>query len=109
MGRSLVLVAVAFVAPIRAFGNGRGACRFFLDTADVTEYNSLLPLGMFHGVTTNPTILQRAGVPCTVPAVQDLMEVAFDLGCEEFMAQAWGGTADRLCKLLTTSHASRFD
>ena len=39
----------------------RGSCRFFLDTADVAEYRSLLPLGMFHGVTCNPTILQRAG------------------------------------------------
>ena len=37
-----------------------------------------LPLGLFHGVTTNPTILQRAGVPCTVPAVHELARAAFD-------------------------------
>ena len=38
----------------------RGSCRFFLDTADVAEYRSLLPLGMFHASQRrNPTILQR--------------------------------------------------
>ena len=38
----------------------RGGSRFFLDTADVAEWEALLPLGMFHGVTTNPTLLERA-------------------------------------------------
>ena len=74
----------------------RGSCRFFLDTADVAEYRSLLPLGMFHGVTCNPTILQRCGVPNTVDAISNLAKSAFDLGAEEFMCQAWGGSADNL-------------
>ena len=73
---------------------GRGASRFFLDTADRSEYAKLLPLGIFHGVTTNPTLLQRAGVPCTVEAVHNLAAAAFELGAKEFMCQGWGGTVE---------------
>ena len=70
----------------------RGGSRFFLDTADVTEWAALLPLGMFHGVTTNPTLLERAGVACTVEACRQLAVTAGDLGVEEIMLQACGAT-----------------
>ena len=50
----------------------RGGSRFFLDTADVAEWEALLPLGMFHGITTNPTLLERAGAECTVDACSRL-------------------------------------
>ena len=56
----------------------RGRSRFFLDTADASEWSALLPLGVFHGVTTNPVLLQRAGVPCTVAACHALASTAFD-------------------------------
>ena len=71
----------------------RGASRFFLDTADVREWEDLLPLGIFHGVTTNPVLLERAGVPCTVEATTSLAKTAIDLGAREFMIQSWGGSA----------------
>ena len=74
----------------------RGASRFFLDTADVREWEDLLPLGIFHGVTTNPVLLERAGVPCTVEATTSLAKTAFDLRAREFMIQSWGGSADAL-------------
>ena len=67
----------------------RGGSRFFLDTADVAEWEALLPLGMFHGVTTNPTLLERAGVACTVDACRQLAGTAAALGVEEIMFQAW--------------------
>lgn len=70
----------------------RGGSRFFLDTADVTEWAALLPLGMFHGVTTNPTLLERAGVACTVEACRQLAVTVGDLGVEEIMFQACGAT-----------------
>ena len=70
----------------------RGGSRFFLDTADVTEWAALLPLGMFHGVTTNPTLLERAGVACTVEACRQLAVTAGGLGVEEIMFQACGAT-----------------
>ncbi|EOD22197.1 hypothetical protein EMIHUDRAFT_56849, partial [Emiliania huxleyi CCMP1516] len=70
--------------------------RFFLDTADVREWKALLPLGIFHGVTTNPVLLERAGVRCTVGECHRLARTAFELGAAEFMAQAWGGDTDSL-------------
>ena len=73
----------------------RGQSRFFLDTASVDEYKALLPLGLFHGVTSNPSILERDGVPCTVAALHALADKAFAHGVDEFMCQAWGGTVER--------------
>ena len=95
-GAAPALALLLALLPVCAGFEARGGCRFFLDTADTAEYKSLLPLGLFTGVTTNPTILERAGVPCTVPAIHALATEAFDLGAEEFMAQAWGGAADKL-------------
>ena len=39
------------------------ALRYFLDTADEAEWSELLPLGIFHGVTTNPTLLEAREEP----------------------------------------------
>ena len=74
----------------------RGGSRFFLDTADVAEWEALLPLGMFHGVTTNPTLLERAGVACTVDACRQLAGTAAALGVEEIMFQAWISPTSRV-------------
>jgi transaldolase len=91
----IILLAAAYLPLAHGF-ELRGNTRFFLDTADVAEYAALLPLGIFHGVTTNPTILQRAGVPCTVPEVHGIAQRAFDHGAFEFMCQAWGGSTEKL-------------
>lgn len=74
----------------------RGDSRFFLDTADVVEWARLLPLGIFHGVTTNPVLLQRAGVACTIASCQELAQQAFELGAGEVMLQAWGETSEAM-------------
>lgn len=74
----------------------RGSNRFFLDSADTEEWAALLPLGIFHGVTTNPVLLKRAGVPCTIESCHGLADRAFELGAREFMLQAWGGSAENL-------------
>lgn len=73
----------------------RGGGRLFLDTAVESEWESLLPLGIFHGVTTNPVLLERAGHPCTVPALQDLARRALSQ-IPEFMCQAWGETPQEM-------------
>lgn len=73
----------------------RGDNRFFLDTADTAEWDSLLKLGIFHGVTTNPTILEKCGQPCTVANIHVLAERALSQ-TNEFMCQAWGSTAQEL-------------
>jgi len=88
------MLPLVVLAPAALLAPARGSCRFFLDTASVLEYSELLPLGLFHGVTTNPTILARCGVECSVPTIESLSSKAFSLGVDEFMAQAWGGSAE---------------
>ena len=73
----------------------RGAGRLFLDTADVEEWADLLPTGIFHGVTTNPTLLERANQPCTIDNLHQLAKQALEY-TDEFMCQAWGGSTEAL-------------
>lgn len=68
--------------------------RLFLDSADRRAHERWLATGLFHGVTTNPTILRRAGLPCEMGSIRSLARAAFDLGAREVQAQGWGGTAD---------------
>jgi len=78
----------------------RGSNRLFLDTADRAVWQELLPLGIFHGVTTNPTLLENADEPCTTKHLHTLAQVALSTpGCHEFMCQAWGGTAPEMYKI----------
>ncbi|MPV50753.1 transaldolase [Pseudactinotalea sp. HY160] len=65
----------------------------YLDSADTAELADLLGTGLFAGVTTNPTILDRAG-----RSVADLPEL-YALTREHggtFFAQATGADADEL-------------
>ncbi|CAK8996479.1 unnamed protein product [Durusdinium trenchii] len=73
----------------------RGKARLFLDTADVSAYDELLPLGMFSGVTTNPAILKKDNVKCTVDSLHQLAGQAFK-HTDEFMCQSWGKDASEL-------------
>ncbi len=68
--------------------------RFLLDSADHAAWAEWLPLGCFHGVTTNPVLLQAAGVPCTVSSLASLARQAIDLGAGEVHTQTWGRTRD---------------
>jgi transaldolase len=83
-----------------------GRFRLFLDSADVTAWHRLLPLGLFHGVTTNPTLLARAGVPCRLDAFARLAGEARGLGCSELHCQAWGKDAAALaaCGVSLAAH-----
>jgi transaldolase len=86
---------VASFKKVLSFAPQRGTNRLFLDTAVQSEWEDLIPLGIFHGITTNPTLLERAGQECTIPAVQALAQKALSMvGCDEFMCQAWGASAE---------------
>lgn len=62
--------------------------RLYLDTADRSVAEPLLATGLFAGVTTNPTILQRAGLgSADIPAVH---EWALAGDAREIFFQAWG-------------------
>ncbi len=66
--------------------------RFLIDSADRAVWARLMPLGVFCGVTTNPVLLQAAGVPCDLPSIAALVAQALDLGAGEVHAQTWGGS-----------------
>jgi transaldolase len=72
--------------------------RLFLDTADTTEWQNWLPTGLFYGVTTNPLLLERAQVTCSVEQLKDLARQAFNLGAKEVQLQTWGTSVDSLVK-----------
>jgi transaldolase len=72
------------------------ALRLLLDSAAACDWQTWLPGGLFRGVTTNPTLLRRAGVPCRVGSLGDLCRRARDLGCHELHLQAWGADAGSL-------------
>lgn len=92
--RIAVLSSVSSTCTRAAFQpSNRGDSRFFLDTADIRYWDVWLPTGIFHGVTTNPVLLERAGHPCTVPSLHKLARRALT-ATDEFMCQAWGETAN---------------
>ena len=100
---SLLLLSVfqpvvqSLVAPTTSMLPTQGEARFFLDTADVNEWERLLSTGIFHGITTNPTLLERANEPCTVDNLHRLADLALRKHrAQEFMGQAWGTTVEEL-------------
>ena len=73
------------------------ALRLFLDSADPKAWQQWLASGLFHGVTTNPTLLRRAAQPCTLDSQAALSRTALAQGIAELHLQAWGATtADML-------------
>ncbi|MEB3359123.1 MAG: transaldolase family protein [Synechococcales bacterium] len=74
----------------------RSDIRLFLDTADVSQWSNLLPTGIFYGVTTNPTLLERAQVPCDLPALSKLTQTALQMGAQEVQIQTWGETLEAM-------------
>ena len=62
--------------------------KLYLDTADRAAAEPLLATGLFAGLTTNPTILRRAGL--TGAAIPDIYRWATAAGAREVFFQAWG-------------------
>lgn len=67
--------------------------QLLLDSADPADWQTWLPSGLFRGITTNPTLLRRAGQPCTPSHLQALARQALDLGAREIHLQTWGAEA----------------
>lgn len=65
------------------------APRLYVDSADVDRVSRLLAAGVVHGVTTNPTILERGGR--TAAEIPDLYARWESEGAEEIFFQTWGG------------------
>lgn len=64
--------------------------KLYLDTADVTAWNDLMPIGMFYGITTNPLLALRAGLDYPHIEWADMAVRARDLGAQELHVQIFG-------------------
>lgn len=49
--------------------------KFFLDTANIEEIRKAVGLGMCDGVTTNPTLIMKAGIKDHKTAIQEISKV----------------------------------
>lgn len=82
----------------------------YLDSADAADWRSWLPTRVFRGVTTNPTLMQRAGRPVTAGGVaQVLTELGPESGLGPALSvqvQAWGDTAEDMVALADAWGAS---
>lgn len=68
------------------------APRLYVDSADVERVGRLLDAGVIHGVTTNPTILERGGR--TAADIPELYARWTSQGAQEVFFQTWGGDRD---------------
>lgn len=64
---------------------------FYIDSAERGAVEPLLATGLFAGVTTNPAILDKAGLGTS--DVPDVIGWATDAGAQRVFAQVWGGSA----------------
>lgn len=66
----------------------------YLDSADLGELRTCLPHPVLHGVTTNPTLLKRAGVKRA--ELPGLLTRCLELGARQVQAQVQASEADAM-------------
>ena len=64
--------------------------RLYLDTADPIDWADLMPTGIFHGITTNPLLINRLGLNYGEIDWEETISKAAALGAKEFHAQIYG-------------------
>ena len=64
--------------------------KLLLDTADTDTWQRLASQGVFAGITTNPLLMQRAGITCSIENYNRLFEQAQALGYGEIHFQVFG-------------------
>lgn len=64
----------------------------YLDSADLSELKTCLPHPVVHGVTTNPTLLKRAGIGRA--ELPRLLQRCIELGARQVQAQVYSEDAD---------------
>ncbi len=64
----------------------------YIDSADIAQIEACLPHPVVHGVTTNPTLLRRAGVARA--AVPGLLARCIERGARQVQAQVCSAEAD---------------
>lgn len=70
----------------------RAMMRLYVDSADTTAWDRLMPSGMFYGITTNPLLAHRAGLSYDAIDWHDLATRVQALGGHELHGQIVGDT-----------------
>lgn len=61
--------------------------KVYLDTFDIEIWRSLMPTGLFYGITTNPLLAERAGLNYSSIDWSNVIEIATFLGAKELHVQ----------------------
>jgi len=64
--------------------------KIYLDSAEISAWEELLPYGIFHGITTNPLLAQRAGLQYEKINWNNMASRAVELGAKELHVQVAG-------------------
>ncbi|GAB5357821.1 hypothetical protein AAMO2058_000407400 [Amorphochlora amoebiformis] len=85
--------------------------RLYLETADQVDWRSLLSLGIFNGINTNPFLIQEAGIAFSAPVYPELRSLirtaVDDYNVNEIFIQAWGTSKEDL--VTSGLHTRMFD
>ena len=64
--------------------------RLYLDTANSVDWEDLMPMGTFYGITTNPLLTRKLGLNYDEIAWEEMVSKAAELGAKEFHVQIYG-------------------
>ena len=64
--------------------------RLYLDTANSVDWEDLMPMGIFYGITTNPLLTKKLGLNYGEIAWEEMVSKAAELGAKEFHVQIYG-------------------
>ena len=67
-----------------------------LDSANIKQWDHFYKLGIFKGITTNPSLLKDSSLKCDITNLKRLSQYAEELGCESLHLQAWGQSTKEL-------------
>ena len=67
-----------------------------IDNADPNEWEAWSSVGIFQGITTNPTLLKQANQTCNLLNICNLIKRAEHLGYREIHIQSWGDSPGEL-------------
>jgi transaldolase len=76
---------------------------WLLDSANTKDWKRVSTTGLFSAVTTNPLLIQRAGLKCSIDTYKSLHEQAMDLGFDHLQLQVfgddWQGMAEQILSI----------
>ena len=72
------------------------ALKLFLDSAELRVWQKWNKLGIFHGITTNPTLLNKAGWASNQETLEKITNQVDFLGYKSIHLQAWGKTTKEI-------------